>query len=327
MAAMQVSPSVRAVQIPEFDPAHPRFTTIYLIGGDQALTIDSGADEERYRWMLRGYLAATEHAEIALCAVTHFHFDHSANLRWIGDEFGATVTITEATAARLEPHHLPEDGPTILKPDGVLDAGGPRLQVIPTPGHSPDSVCYFLEDEGVLFTGDTILGSSTTTVQDLAAYMESLSRLRNLPNLRVLCPGHGALIHDPFATLDGYIAHRQERERQIIEALSQEEALSSWQIMERLYPDVNPRLRRLADGNVRSHLGKLEAEGRLRVYPGKPRTIDQEAVAREEAEALARAEAMRQADEYREQAKRRAIFLQENPPDHLWLEPPRYDLI
>ena len=102
---MQVSPSVRAVQVPESNPMHPQFTTIYLVGRDQVLTIDSGADEERYRWMLRGYLAATEKAEIALCAVTHYHFDHSANIRWLCEEFGAQAHVSPETTARLAPPH------------------------------------------------------------------------------------------------------------------------------------------------------------------------------------------------------------------------------
>ena len=99
---MQVSPSVRAVQVPETNPMHPQFTTIYLVGRGQVLTIDSGDDEERYRWMLRGYLAATEKAEIGQAALTHFHFDHSSNIRWLCDEFGAQAYVSRETAARLD---------------------------------------------------------------------------------------------------------------------------------------------------------------------------------------------------------------------------------
>src|SRR5690606_2366558 len=97
--------------------------------------------------------------------------------------------VTVETASHLDERHLPPTGVETLARGGVLDAGGPRLQVLHTPGHSADSVCFYLEDEGVLFTGDTILGGTTTTVQDLAAYMRSLTMLQNLPNLRVICPG------------------------------------------------------------------------------------------------------------------------------------------
>jgi ribonuclease/clavin/mitogillin len=324
---MQVSDNVRAVQVPESNPMHPQFTTIYLVGRDQVLTIDSGADEERYRWMLRGYLAATEKAEIALCAVTHFHFDHSSNIRWLCEEFDAQACMASETVERLEPHMLPPHPATPVLPEGELDAGSVKLQTIHTPGHSPESFCFYLEDEGVLFTGDTILGGTTTAVQDLGAYMSSLARIRDLPNLRVLCPGHGPLIYHPVEVIDEYIDHRNERERQIVEALSIGEAMTSWQIMERLYGDIDPRLRRAADGNVRSHLTKLEQEGRLRVEPGKPRVLSQDEQLQAATEDAERAEVIRRAEEYREQARRRALFLQENPPTHQWIEPPRYELL
>lgn len=323
---MQVSANVRAVQVPESNPMHPQFTTIYLVGHDQVLTIDSGADEERYRWMLRGYLAATESAEIAQAAVTHFHFDHSANLRWICDEFGAELHIAAETAARLGEQRLPASPRLDVQDGSVLDVGGVKLQALHTPGHSPESYCYYLAEEGVLFSGDTILGGTTTAVQDLADYMSSLERLRDLPNLRVICPGHGPLIYNPVATIDEYIRHRNERERQVVEALTSGETLTSWQIMERIYTDVNPRLRRLADGNVRSHLGKLAKEGRVKLYPGTPRQVSPEEQAKRDAEEASRQETLRKADELRDEARQRALFLQENPPTAEWLEPPRYEL-
>jgi len=264
---MQVSPSVRAVQIPETNPMHPQFTTIYLVGRGQVLTIDSGDDAERYRWMLRGYLAATEKAEIGQSAVTHFHNDHSANLRWLHDEFGAELQVPRATAPFLR-DRLPENGVKLLDDgDELSPGGGVRLRVVHTPGHSADSVCFYLEDEGVLFTGDTILGASTTMVSDLAGYIESLRRLRSLPNLSVIGPGHGPLITEPVAYIDDYITHREERDRQIVMAMEAAgTALTSWQIMERLYVGLDPRLFRMADANVRAHLVKLEKEGRLRLH-------------------------------------------------------------
>ncbi|HWO72705.1 MAG TPA: MBL fold metallo-hydrolase [Dehalococcoidia bacterium] len=322
---MQVSPSVRAVQVPETNPMHPQFTTIYLVGRGQVLTIDSGPDEERYRWMLRGYLAATEKAEIAHCALTHYHSDHSANLRWICDEFEAEAIVSRATAERI-PDRLPQRVQQFDDGHEIDLERAPRLRVISTPGHSPDSVCFYLEDEGVLFTGDTVLGASTTAVQDLGAYLDSLRRLRDLPNLRVICPGHGPIIHDPVAYIDGYIRHREQREREILAALADGGALTSWEIMERLYAHIDPRLRRLADANVRTHLAKLAQEGRLRVHPGKRRPRSPQDEARARAEEQERDEVLRRAEEYREQARRRALFLQENPPTEEWLEPPRYEI-
>ncbi|HWC29625.1 MAG TPA: MBL fold metallo-hydrolase [Dehalococcoidia bacterium] len=322
---MQVSASVRAVQVPETNPMHPQYTTIYLVGRGQVLTIDSGDDEERYRWMLRGYLAATEKAEIGQAALTHFHFDHSSNIRWLCDEFGAQAYVSRDTASRLD-GRLPPGARDVSPGDELSPGGSVRLQVMHTPGHSPDSLCYYIEDEGVLFTGDTVLGGSTTSVNDLSDYLQSLRRLRDLPNLKVICPGHGPLIDDPLAYIDGYVSHREQREREIVDQLSSGEALTSWQLMERLYTDLDPRLRRMADRNVQSHLVKLEKDGRLTIHAGKPRQLIDSERTQAAAEEAERQEVLRRADAYREQARRRALFLQENPPTSEWIEPPRYEL-
>ncbi len=322
---MQVSPSVRAVQVPETDPMHPQFTTIYLVGRDQVLAIDTGADEDRYRWMLRGYLAATEKAEIGLSALSHFHFDHSSNLRWVCEEFNAEAHVSPETASRLE-GKLPDHVLPLFEGGTLSPGGGVRLQVMHTPGHSPDSLCFYLEEEGVLFTGDTILGGSTTAVNDLADYMQSLRRLRALPNLRLICPGHGPLIENPAALIDEYISHRETRESQILTELSKDEPLTSWQIMERIYTDIDSRLRRTADRNVQSHLTKLDKEGRLQLHAGKPHKPTDAETAQEAAEHATREAVLSQADEYREQDRRRAVFLQENPPTGEWIEPPRFEL-
>src|SRR3972149_19805 len=325
---MQVSPSVRAVQIPETNPMHPQFTTIYLVGRGQVLTIDSGDDAERYRWMLRGYLAATEKAEIGQSAVTHFHNDHSANLRWLHDEFGAELQVPRATAPFLR-DRLPENGVKLLDDgDELSPGGGGRLRAVPTPGHSADSVCFYLEDEGVLFTGDTILGASTTMVSDLAGYIESLRRLRSLPNLSVIGPGHGPLITEPVAYIDDYLTHREERDRQIVMAMEAAgTALTSWQIMERLYGGLHPRLSRTADPTDRPSHVKWERAGRLRLHAGRRRRHSPDELTEAQAEERAQREIIRKADEEREQRRRRFLFQQENPPSEEWEEPPRYELL
>jgi glyoxylase-like metal-dependent hydrolase (beta-lactamase superfamily II) len=305
---------------------HPQVTTIYLAGRGQVLTIDSGEDDERYRWMLKGYLAATEKAEIGQSAITHYHSDHSSNLKWLRDQFGADVLVMRQATSLLQ-ERLPDAGVTLLK-DGaeVGPSDAVRLQVLHTPGHSPDSACFYLEAEGVLFSGDTLLGGSTTTVHDLADYMASLQRLRDLPNLKVICPGHGLLIENPAATIDDYIKHRNAREAQIVGVLGTGETLTSWQIMERIYTDIDSRLRRAADGNVRSHLHKLQREGRLKTYEGVAKEPSAEARATAEAEEHERVETLRKADQIRADLRRRALFLQENPPADEWLEPPRFEL-
>jgi ribonuclease/clavin/mitogillin len=324
---VKVSASVRAVQVPDDNPMHPIFTTMYLVGADQVLTIDSGEALERYQWMLRGYLAAIERAEVALIGITHHHFDHSGNLKWMREIYKADVLVHDKGVPLLE-DRLPEEGVRTLADGETLDLGsGVRPRVLFTPGHSVDSVCYYLEEEGVLFTGDTMLGGSTTTVGDLFDYRGSLQHLLELPNLQVICPGHGPLIHNPRERIQEYIDHRDMRERQILDALADGEAHSSWEIMLAIYPEIDTRLRRAADGNVQTHLRKLEREGRLTTYSGTPKVPSAEEQAKEQEHAREREEIKAKAKEIETEERRAALFLQENPPSAQWEEMPRYELV
>jgi glyoxylase-like metal-dependent hydrolase (beta-lactamase superfamily II) len=326
---MQISQSVRAVLVPDENPMHPDFTCIYLVGGkgQQSLTIDSGEAIDRYQWFLRGYLAAVEKAEIGVATITHHHADHSGNLKWAKQFLKADITIPSNGRPLLK-GRIPAKVDTVKDGDVMELDGGVRLQVMATPGHSVDSLCYYLEEEGVLFTGDTLLGSSTTTVGDLASYRRSLKRLLELPNLKVICPGHGKIVNDPRERLGMYVKHRDMREQQILNVLDGGGAVSSWDIMLQLYPDIDKRLRRAADNNVRSHLKQLGDEGRVKVYEGKPRrTRPAGAAARDVEHVRQRDLVIKQAKKLEADQRRAEIRMQENPPTAEWKEPPRYELV
>jgi endoribonuclease LACTB2 len=325
---MQISESVRAVMVPDENPMHPDYTSIYLVGpqGGQSLTIDSGEAIDRYQWFLRGYLAATEQAEIGVATITHHHSDHSGNLKWAQKFLGAEIAIP-AGGRRLLKGRIPAKVDSLADGDVLELGGGVRVQVLATPGHSVDSLCFYLEDEGVLFTGDTLLGSSTTTVWDLASYRESLERLLELPNLKVICPGHGKIVNDPRERLQMYVDHRNMRERQIVAALADGAQLSSWDIMLKLYPDIDTRLRRAAENNVRSHLVQLAAGGAVTEHEGKPRRPASRAkIERDVEHARARDLVIKRAKRLEAQQRREALRAQENPPSEQWIKPPLYEL-
>ena len=325
---MEISQSVRAVMVPDENPMHPDFTSIYLVGprGNQSLTIDSGEAIERYQWFLRGYLAAIEQEEIGIAAITHHHSDHSGNLKWAKEYLHADVAIPAGGRSLLKGRiprqvDLLEDGQTLDLGEGV------KVQIFATPGHSVDSLCYYIEEEGVLVTGDTLLGSSTTTVSDLANYRKSLQRLMDLPNLKVICPGHGKIVNDPRERLQTYVSHRNMREQQILDALKGGKQLSSWDIMLEMYPDIDTRLRRAADGNVRTHLDQLAGEGQITVYEGKPKRATSAAkLQREHEHTHEREQIIKQAKRLETEQRRAEIRAQENPPSAQWSKPPLYEL-
>ena len=164
---------------------------------------------------------------------------------------------------------------TFETPDGATITGdGVTLIAVHTPGHASDHLCFYLGEERALFTGDVVLGGSTTVIPsddgDLLDYMASLRRLLAL-DVRRIYPAHGPVIEDGPARIREYVEHRLMRERQILEAVG--DGLHTIPAMvARIYADVAPPLHAAAAMSVESHLRKLAREGRVRetLEGGKP---------------------------------------------------------
>ena len=271
MAAVEVAQGIRVLPVPEDEnPMHPVCTNIYLIGERELTLIDTGVEEDRFsRALFQGLLHLGPHYRVAAAAITHSHADHAGGLRWLRESVGPEVVHAHPEALERVRKRLGNTPMHPLVPGGALDADGISLEVHYTPGHNADSVCFFHRLSGILFTGDTILGRGTTTVQDLGSYMASLELLLGLQPKRI-CPGHGPLIEEPEQVLREYIDHRNMRERQILEELERGPR-SVVQLVNRIYGGLHPRLRRPAQGNVRQHLAKLQGERRVTAERGGAR--------------------------------------------------------
>lgn len=203
----------------------------------------------------------TEHAEAIAAAVdgrpvravivTHTHVDHAPLANPIARQFGAPA-LGYASSAEFTPDGLLVEGSSVAVGDIVL-------RVLYTPGHSDDHLCFLTGT--TMFSGDHIIGGSTVMVQDLAAYMRSLERLRDL-TLEKLHPGHGPDIDDPVGVIEYYIDHRMERERQVIGA-AMRGAKSIGEIVEDVYADVDKELHPIAAHSVAAHVGKLVIDGKM----------------------------------------------------------------
>lgn len=239
---------IRVITAPNPGPLTLDGTNTYLLG--EAAVIDPGPAIDSH---VDALVAAMPHLETIL--VTHRHDDHAP----------AATALRQRTGARiLAPRNVLQDDLVDQRLHGgeSLTIDGTRIDVIATPGHTREHVC-FLTSDGDLFTGDTILGSGTTAVfppdGHMGDYLRSLRLLRDLRPRRIH-PAHGPMREHAVALIDEYIAHRLERERQVVDGLAHG-ATTPHALRERIYPDLDPRLHRAAEIQLEAHLIKLREEG------------------------------------------------------------------
>lgn len=200
-------------------------------GAGEAVVIDPGPlDEQHLQRVLTD--VADRGARVSLVLYTHEHHDHAESLERVAELTGAPA---RGNFPRAEP----------LGDGELLEVGGLRLRAVLTPGHTMASVCFLLEQDGILFTGDTILGRGTTVVAhpdgQLAAYLDSLERIGALVAggaATTLAPGHGPVLADAAGVVQQYAAHRQERLAQVREAARGREDLARATLAEAVVASV-----------------------------------------------------------------------------------------
>jgi glyoxylase-like metal-dependent hydrolase (beta-lactamase superfamily II) len=231
----------------------PGTNTYVVSDGVRSVVIDPGP-------VIDDHLGAIEHAlgESSPLAVlvTHTHPDHAPAANPLARKLGVPA-LGFAAGPEFQPDVRLEDG-------DLIDVGGVRLRVVHTPGHTPDHICFLAD--GVLFTGDHIMGGSTVIIEDAADYMASLRRVRDI-GPHHLCPGHGDEIPDAVAMVDAYVAHREQREVEIIAAVGAG-ADTVEDIVGVVYVGLDDALVPAAVHQVRIQLMKLNAEGRLELRHG-----------------------------------------------------------
>jgi glyoxylase-like metal-dependent hydrolase (beta-lactamase superfamily II) len=239
-------------------------TNTYLLGRRDPILLDTGAGVPEYMNELAGYLAERGWKQPARVVLTHRHRDHLGGVPHLRERFrGLRVGKMIHRDAELP------DGIDDLRDGAMIQGDGVTLRAIYTPGHASDHLCYYLEEENAVFTGDVVLAGSTTVIPaedgDLLDYMSSLKRLQQL-GVRRIYPAHGPVVEDGPALIAEYIEHRLLRERQILEVLGDGPAAIP-AIVERVYAAVPKNLHAMAGQSVASHLKKLAREGRVREHP------------------------------------------------------------
>jgi endoribonuclease LACTB2 len=237
-------------------------TNTYLVGrGRRPLILDTGAGVAVYPELLaRGLEEMCGSQELDRIVVTHAHGDHLGGVKQIRPRFGDLEVFKMPW-----PAHDTLAGTTItpLADGDRVEIDGATMRAVFTPGHAPDHLCYYLEQERAIFTGDVILGAGTTVIPDdtgdLGQYMDSLRRLRAL-DPELIYPAHGPVIRNAKEKISEYIAHRELREQQVLDTL-REGPQQVMAMVKRIYIDVPEFLHAAAASSVRSHLRKLRKDG------------------------------------------------------------------
>lgn len=241
-------------------------TNTFIVGtGRRPILLDTGQGVPAWAALLETALKELTRADgIGKIVLTHAHVDHIGGVKQVRAKYGEMEILKKPW-----PEHDGAAGAPITAIDdgAVVRSEGVTLRAIHTPGHSPDHLCYYLEEEKALFTGDVVLGAGTTVIPDdtgdLGDYMNSLHRLLEL-DIETIYPAHGPVIRNPKEKIREYIAHRELRERQVLEVLSSSHApLEVMAIVKTIYTDVPEYLHPAAASSVRSHLKKLRKQGRV----------------------------------------------------------------
>jgi glyoxylase-like metal-dependent hydrolase (beta-lactamase superfamily II) len=234
--------------------------TTWLVAGRVPVLIDAGTGDSRY---LDDLCAALGSARLARVLVTHAHSDHAG---------GAAAIAERMPHVRFAKMPWPDRDRRYpvrwewLRDEERIEAGDEELVAVHTPGHAPDHLCLWHRASGTVFCGDLAVAGSTVVIPassggDLAAYMTSLERVLGLQPSRLL-PAHGPVIEEPETLLRRYLAHRREREEQILAALRAGDT-SVETIVARVYAELSSALVGMARDSVTAHLLKLEREGRV----------------------------------------------------------------
>jgi len=271
----QISPLIRRVVANNPGPFTFTGTGTYIVGHGEVAVIDPGPAMGEH---LTALLAATTGETVTTIVTTHTHLDHSPLSRALAEKTGAVIYGRASPELGAAGVRVEEDDDGLFRPDVAIADGqrleGPgwTLEAIATPGHASNHVCYALPQEKALFSGDHVMGWSTTVISqpdgDMTDYYASPDKVA-ARNFDILWPTHGPPITEVAPFLVAYKAHRLDRERQIREQIAAGHDTIK-EMVPIMYAAVDPRLHPAAAGSVYSHLIHMVGEG-IVVCDGPPR--------------------------------------------------------
>ncbi|WP_344448463.1 MBL fold metallo-hydrolase [Actinocorallia aurantiaca] len=251
-AAVGGTERATALRAPNPSPMTLEGTNTWILaepGARRAVVVDPGPNDGPH---LRKVLKAVRERgmEVGQVLLTHGHHDHAAGAKRFG-------RLAKAPVRALDPRH--RHGGEGLTEGDVVEVDGLEVRVWGTPGHTDDSLCFWLPGDQAVLTGDTVLGYGTTIVSSLGDYLDSLERLRTHSaenGVGHILPGHGPVLQDPVKALEGYLTHRRARLKQVQDAMDAG-ASTPREVVEVVYADVDRALWPAAEWSVQAQMEYL----------------------------------------------------------------------
>ena len=253
---VELSPLVRRITAGNGSVFTGPGTNTYLVGKEEVTVIDPGP-------------AMQEHIDVITAAapnikqilVTHTHPDHSPGVRLLKEKldvpaYGMLTNSSKNQDQTFSPERILDDGEVFQEEEF-------SIEVVHTPGHASNHLCFILKEERLIFTGDHIMNGSTVVIGppdgNMKQYIQSLEKLKDY-DIEKIAPGHGELLENPHAVADWIINHRLEREKKVFQALQEATKGTPDTLVEKVYDDVDSSLFPIAKASLLAHLIKLEED-------------------------------------------------------------------
>jgi len=253
---VELSPLVRRITAGNGSVFTGPGTNTYLVGKEEVTVIDPGP-------------AMQEHIDVITAAapnikqilVTHTHPDHSPGVRLLKENldipaYGMLTNSSKNQDQTFSPERILDDGEVFQEEEF-------SIEVVHTPGHASNHLCFILKEEKLIFTGDHIMNGSTVVIGppdgNMKQYIQSLEKLKDY-DIEKIAPGHGELLENPHEVADWIINHRLEREKKVFQALQEANKGTPDSLVEKVYDDVDSSLFPIAKASLLAHLIKLEED-------------------------------------------------------------------
>ena len=253
---VELSPLVRRITAGNGSVFTGPGTNTYLVGKEEVTVIDPGP-------------AMQEHIDVITAAapnikqilVTHTHPDHSPGVRLLKENldvpaYGMLTNSSKNQDQTFSPERILDDGEVFQEEEF-------SIEVVHTPGHASNHLCFILKEEKLIFTGDHIMNGSTVVIGppdgNMKQYIQSLEKLKDY-DIEKIAPGHGELLENPHEVADWIINHRLEREKKVFQALKEATKGTPDSLVEKVYDDVDSSLFPIAKASLLAHLIKLEED-------------------------------------------------------------------